>query len=92
MDILIFFIIFVSKLKIEMIEQKCYIVYCTHYHSNSKCYLCNLPKVGADWTEKIWKKNQFIPTIFKSKAEASRYVCGKTNDFETGLEEIIIKM
>jgi hypothetical protein len=54
--------------------------------------LCNLPKVGADWTEKIWKKNQFIPTIFKTKAEASRYVCGKTNDFETGIEEITIKM
>jgi hypothetical protein len=75
-----------------MIEQKCYIVYCTHYHSNSKRYLCNLPKVGADWTEKIWKKNQFIPTIFKTKAEANRYVCGKTNDFETGIEEITIKM
>ena len=81
-----------------MTEQKCYIVYCTHYHSNSKRYLCNLPNVGAnwseiaDWSEKLWKKNQFIPTIFKTKAEASKYVCGKTNDFETGIEEITIKM
>ena len=66
-----------------MTEQKCYIVYCTHYHSNSKRYLCDIPNVGAEWSEKIWKKNQFIPTIFKSKAEASRYVCGKTKDFET---------
>ena len=78
-----------------MIEKKCYLVYCIHFYSNGsnrKTYLCEIPNFGLDWTEKIWKKNQFIPTIFKTKAEASKYVGGKTNDFETGIEEITIKM
>lgn len=77
-----------------MTEQKCYIVYCIHYHSNSKYYLCDIPYKGAEFTEneKIWKKNRFLPTIFKTKAEARKYVGGKTNDFETGIEEITIKM
>ena len=77
-----------------MIEKKCYLVYCIHFYSNGsnrKTYLCEIPNFGLDWTEKIWKKNQFIPTIFKTKHEANKYVC-KDNNFEVGIEEITIKM
>ena len=72
-----------------MIEKKCYLVYCIYFYNNRKTYLCDID--NAEWSETIWKKNQFLPIIFKTKHEANKFVC-KTNDFELGIEEITIKM